>query len=146
MNLHSGNVFLLTSQGSQRPCLLLWLSCKQHWHIRPQRQKTRLYVKHDCFFTNPLNPWEVAENEKSSRMCMLSHFSGVWLCNTKACSPSGSSVHGVIQARTVEWIAMPSSRRSPWPRDWTCISCIGRWILCRWDTREALRIKLTPAI
>ena len=54
------------------------------------------------------------------------------LCDPMDCSPLGSSVHGILQARILEWIAMPSSRRSSWPRDWTHISyvsCIGRWVL-----------------
>ena len=44
-------------------------------------------------------------------------------------APPGSSVHGILQARILEWAAMPSSRGSSQPRDWTlvsCISCIGR--------------------
>ena len=41
----------------------------------------------------------------------------------------GSSVHGILQARILEWVAI-SSRESSWPRDWTYyISCIGKWIL-----------------
>ena len=50
-------------------------------------------------------------------------------------SPSGSSVHGIFLARTMEWVAMPSSRGSSWLRDWTgvsCVSCIGRWVLSHW--------------
>ena len=42
--------------------------------------------------------------------------------------PPGSSVHGILQARILEWVAMPSSRGSSWPRDQTqvsFISCIG---------------------
>ena len=35
------------------------------------------------------------------------------------CSPPGSSVHGILQARILEWVAIPFSRRSPQPRDWT---------------------------
>ena len=42
------------------------------------------------------------------------------------CSPPGSSVWGILQARILEWVAMTSSRRSSWPRDQTHISCIGR--------------------
>ena len=41
------------------------------------------------------------------------------------CSPPGSSVHGILQARTLEWVAMPSSRGSFQPRDWTCTSCVA---------------------
>ena len=53
------------------------------------------------------------------------HFSRVWLCHSMDCSLSGSSVHGVLQARTLEWVAMPSSRGSSWPRDQTpiCLLC-----------------------
>ena len=48
------------------------------------------------------------------------------------CSPPGSSVHGILHARILEWAAMPSSRRSSQLRDQTCvsyISCIGRQVL-----------------
>ena len=51
------------------------------------------------------------------------------LCDSMNCSPPGSCVHGILQARILEWVAMPSSRGSFWPRDPTrisCGSCIGR--------------------
>ena len=44
------------------------------------------------------------------------------LCDPMDCSP-GSSVHGIPQARILEWVAIPSSRGSSRPRDWTCSSC-----------------------
>ena len=44
-------------------------------------------------------------------------------------SPPGSSVHGIFQASVLEWVAIFSSRRSSWPEDWTCVSCLGRQIL-----------------
>ena len=53
------------------------------------------------------------------------------------CSPPGFSVHGISQARILEQVAMPSSRGSSRPKDWTCISCIGRWILYHCATWEA---------
>ena len=62
------------------------------------------------------------------------------LCNPMDCSPPGSSVHGIFQARTLEWVAISFSRRSSRPRDWTrisCVSCIGRKILYHWATWEA---------
>ena len=58
--------------------------------------------------------------------------SGLTLCNPMDCSPRGSSVHGILQVGILEWVAMPSSRGSSWPRDWTCVSygfCIGRRVL-----------------
>ena len=39
------------------------------------------------------------------------------------CSSPGSSVHGLLQAKILEWITMPSSRGSSRPRDQTCVSC-----------------------
>ena len=57
----------------------------------------------------------------------LSH---VWLfCNPVDYSLPGSSVHGILQAKILEWVAISSSRGSSWPRGRYCISCIGRWIL-----------------
>ena len=44
-------------------------------------------------------------------------------------SPLGSSVHGISQARMLDWVAISFSRRSSWPRDGHWVSCIGRWIL-----------------
>ena len=53
------------------------------------------------------------------------------------CNPPGSSVHGVFQARILEWVAMPSCRGSSWPRNRTHESCIGKWVLYLWATWEA---------
>ena len=65
--------------------------------------------------------------------CTLSHFSHVGLLVTLwAVAPQPSSVHEVLQGRTLEWVAMPSSRGSSQPRDQTHISyvsCIGRQFL-----------------
>ena len=58
------------------------------------------------------------------------------LCDPMDCSPPGSSVHGILQARTLEWIAIPFSRRSSQPRDQTQVSCIGRWILYHLSHQE----------
>ena len=56
--------------------------------------------------------------------CVLGHFSRVWLCNPVDCNPPGSSVHGILQARTLEWVAISHSRGPFWPRDRTCISYV----------------------
>ena len=47
------------------------------------------------------------------------------LCYSLDSSSTGSSVHGIFQARILEWVAMHSSRGSFWPRDRTCISCVS---------------------
>ena len=50
-------------------------------------------------------------------------------CNTMHCSPSGSSVHGVLQVRILEWVAISSSRGFSRPRDRTQVYCIARKML-----------------
>ena len=52
-------------------------------------------------------------------------------------SPPGSSVHGIFQARVLEWVAVPFSRGSSQPRDWTQVSRIAGRFFTVWATREA---------
>ena len=52
-------------------------------------------------------------------------------------SPLGASVHGIFQARILEWVTISYSKGSSPPRDQTGVSCIGRQILHRWATWEA---------
>ena len=52
-------------------------------------------------------------------------------------SPPGSSIHGILKARILEWLAISLSQGSFWPRGWTHISCIGRQILYHRATWEA---------
>ena len=63
------------------------------------------------------------------------------LCDPMDCSLQGSSVHGIFQARILEWVAMPSSRGSSQPRDWTSISCTGGRILYPWAAWEAQKVQ-----
>ena len=56
------------------------------------------------------------------------------------CSLSGSSVHGIFQARVLEWVAISFSRRSFWPRDWTQVSCTVERRFTVWATREAQEV------
>ena len=68
---------------------------------------------------------------------LLSH---VWLWDSMDYILPDSSVHGISQARILEWAAIPSSRESSQNRDRTCVSCIScidRWILYHWATWEA---------
>ena len=52
------------------------------------------------------------------------------------CSLPGSSVHGILQARTLEWVAIAFSVGSPPPRDRTWVSCMAGRFFTIWDTRE----------
>ena len=58
------------------------------------------------------------------------------LCDPRDCSPPGSSVHGVLQARVLGRVAMPSSRGSSRPRDQTQVSHIVGRCFTVWATRE----------
>ena len=59
------------------------------------------------------------------------------LCDPRDCSLPGSSIHGIFQARVLEWVAISFSRRSSWPRDWTQVSCVAGRCFTFWATREA---------
>ena len=58
------------------------------------------------------------------------------LCNPKDCSPPGFSIHGILQARILKWVAISFSRGSSCPRDRTHISCLSRQTLSHWASRE----------
>ena len=58
-------------------------------------------------------------------------------CDPMNHSSPGSPVHGILRTRTLEWVAILSSRGSSQPRDQTCISCISRSVLYHGATGEA---------
>ena len=57
------------------------------------------------------------------------------LCEPMNCSPPGSSAHGILLARILEWAAIPFSRSS-WPRDWSQVSCLASGFFTIWVTSE----------
>ena len=64
-----------------------------------------------------------------NHLCFLCMPNCVWLCNPGDCSPPGSSVHRIFQARILEWVAISSSRELSWSKNWihvSCVTCIGR--------------------
>ena len=79
-------------------------------------------------------PWK--ESYDKAVLCLVTQ-SCPTLCNLMDWSPSGSSVHGILQARMLEWVAMPSSRGFSHPRDWTQVSCVAGRFFTFWATREA---------
>ena len=72
-------------------------------------------------------------------MCLVDQ-SCLTLCNPMDCSPPGSSVHGILQARILEWVAIPFSRGSSWHRGQTCVSYVGRQILYHWANGKPFRV------
>ena len=80
-------------------------------------------------YTRSFKAWSGSESEVA-QSCPT-------LCNPVDCSPPGSSVHGILQARILEWVAISFSRGSSWPRDRTQVSCIAGRRFNLWATREA---------
>ena len=82
------------------------------------------------FLTRIYFPSIALNNKPTSRVLVSQSYPTV--CDSVDCSPQGSSVHGILQARTLECIAIPFSRG-----DWTQISCIASRFFTTWATREA---------
>ena len=68
-----------------------------------------------CMARTKTRQWGACVHAKPLQSCLT-------LCDPMDCSPSGSYVHGILQARILKRVAMPSSRQSSWPRDRTRIS------------------------
>ena len=71
----------------------------------------------------------VSEKSEATQSCLT-------LCDPMDCSLPGSFIHGIFQARVLEWVAISFSRGSSWPRDWTQVSLIESRCFTVWATRE----------
>ena len=58
-------------------------------------------------------------------------------------SSPGFSVHGILQARILEWVAIPFSRRFSQSRDWTWVSCIAGGFFTIWATNFSLYLNIS---
>ena len=67
---------------------------------------------------------ETAINNIVNQLCEVAQLCPT-LCHPWECKLPGS-VHGIFQARVLEWLAISFSRESSWPRDWTWVFCIAR--------------------
>ena len=85
--------------------------------------------------TRLVEAWEI--NEESSpdaSVYVLVDQLCPTLCDPMDCSNPGSSVHEILQARILEWVAIPFSKGSSWPRDQTQISCSEGRFFSIWTT------------
>ena len=147
--------------GGSRFLTVFWCTLKRHWDmyfwiynydhmwkteqelgnkLSPNKRTDRIGQSRlkSLYSTTKITPysWE-GEREilRWSTLCLWrakSLQSCLTLCKTIDCSPPDSSVHEILQTRILEGVAMPSSRGSSKPGDWTCISyvfCIGRPVL-----------------
>ena len=70
--------------------------------------------------------------------CVLSHFSHVWLFATLWTVTHEVLLSIGFSRQENEWVAMPSSKGSSWPRNWSGLSCIAGGFFTNWAIREAL--------
>ena len=97
----------------------------------PGQNHLRIWTLHTEPLLLPSHPSEQYDNLFPSGMHAKLFQSYPTVCDPMGCSLPGSSIHGIPQARILEWVAMPSSKGSSWPRDRThvfWVSCIGRWV------------------
>ena len=108
--------------------------------LKKKKKKTILIFQHTRTILNRLRkfPWHVLRGWllfQGFCCCSVVQLC-LTLCDPMDCSPPGSSVHGILQARILEWVATSFSRGSFWLRDQTRVSCIDQQILYHWATRK----------
>ena len=80
---------------------------------------------HACTHTHAHLYPALVRNVKATQLCLT-----LW-------NPRDYTVHGIIQARILKWVAIPFSRRSSKPRDWSQVSHIAGGVFTHWVGREA---------
>ena len=85
-----------------------------------------------------VSPAHLTSHHLRPALCVLVSQFCLTLCDPLNCSPPGSSLHGILQARVLEWVAISFSRGSAWLRNWTQDSGIAGRFFTIWATREAL--------
>ena len=125
---------------SRRLCLLITLFLTPHSIISPK-------FAHIPPLHIPDSSWDRVTQEVGDSLgdCTVVGYTCICvraqscptLFNPMDCSPLGFSVHGILQARILEWVTIPFSRGSSQPRDWTCI---GRWVLYHWEGIHACKL------
>ena len=88
--------------------------CQQMWKTQQWPQDW----KRSVFIPMPKNAQTTTQLQSSSVQFSSVAQSCLTLCDPRDCSPPGSSVHGIFQARVLEWVAISFSRRPSRPRDW----------------------------
>ena len=79
------------------------------------------------------------ESESEAQLCLT-------LCDLMDCSLPGSSIHGIFQARVLDWVAISFSKKSSLTRDWTWVSHIVGRQFTIWATSEAIYIYIYKII
>ena len=107
-----------------------------------------------CITTQRSVSWAYLLWHAEALVCAKSLQSCLTLCDPMNCSLPGSSAHGILQARMLEWVAISFSRGSSWPRSRTRVSCIagrffitelwGKWLLFLTEVDALLQCPVLP--
>ena len=136
----------------KKSCILTWLQSVSpttplvpFWVIRSGASLLVSTLSSSVFASFP--SWQATHNHSDAQVsqqcyglpcvCLVTQ-SCPTLWDPMDCSPPGSSIRGIFQARVLEWVAMPSSRGSYKPRDQTQVSCIAGGSFTSQATREAV--------
>ena len=95
--------------------------------LRALRTRRLAFSHTSMLFSIVVAPFRKGKSEKGAQSCPT-----LW-------DPMDYTVHGVLQARILEWVAVPFSRGSSQPRDWTQVSHIAGRFFTSWATRETQR-------
>ena len=111
--LNTGSLGFLISKMVIKTSILFhcWMNLKRKQRYEAQSLAPKRYLVHFCL----LSPLAVIVSV--AKPCLT-------LCDPRDCSPPGCSVHGISQAKILEWVAISFSRTSSRPRDRTHVSCI----------------------
>ena len=112
------------------------LGCNRQCNFGSHRKTWETWVLNPVLL--PLSQWDMelglmsvspfpVVRVKVAQLCLT-------LCDPMDCSPPGSSVHGILQARILEWVAIPFSRGSYQPRNPTRVSCFAGGFFTSWAT------------
>ena len=94
--------------------------------------------------SSPLKHFSGIPTELSGTVIVLFAQLCPTLCNPKDCSLPVTSLHGILQARILEWVAISFSRGSSWPRNWTRVSYIAGRFFTVWATGKSLALSNHP--
>ena len=113
------------------PCKWNW--ALGNWSPKASLNTSSLIIHHLIKRGQWELPW--FETRRNGVGLVLSRFSCIWLCHPMDCSPQGSSVHSILQARILEWAAMPLLQGVFLTQGWNqhllhLLHC--RWILYHW--------------